>query len=126
MADSFLGGIFGSKKTRGGRNLEDYVDLNKMQDSSDVSEGAADLYVKVAELGSLNDIATLKEEVYSGNIVLIDISRMDDELTLERAVKELRKVVTDIDGDIAAMGDDQVIVTPTAIKIERERVESVE
>lgn len=124
MADSFLGGIFGSKKNQSSQSLEDYIDLNKTNTSEDVSRGAADLYVKAAELTGLDDIATLKEEVYSGNVVLVDISKMDDELTLERAVKELRKVVDDINGDIAAMGKDQVIVTPTAVKIEREKVRS--
>ncbi|MBS1263277.1 MAG: hypothetical protein MAG715_00451 [Methanonatronarchaeales archaeon] len=125
MAEGFLSSIFGPKK-RSSLRLEDYVDLDEEENSDGVGSGPADLYVKVAELGGLNDVANIKEEVYSGNVVLVDVSRVDDELSLERSIKELRRVVSDIDGDIAAMGNDQVIVTPTVIKIDREKIPPVE
>lgn len=119
MAEGFLGGILGSKEKPAA--LEDYVDLDDETDG-DVGTGPADMFVKVAELEDLNDVPDLKEEVYSGNIVLIDVSNTDDDLVLERSIKDLRKSVNDIDGDIAALGDDQIILAPTAVKIEREKL----
>jgi SepF-like predicted cell division protein (DUF552 family) len=37
-------------------------------------------------------------------------------------VKELRQVAKDIHGDIAGLGDDQIIVTPMSIKIDRKKI----
>jgi len=121
MAEGFLSGILGSKE-RESPKLEDYIDLDETTSDETIREGPADMYVKVGELKSLNDVAELKEEVYNGNILLIDVSGIEDELALERSIKDLRRAVNDIDGDIAAMGNDQVIVTPTAVKIERDRL----
>lgn len=124
MAEGFLSGLLGSKEKRRGRSgLDDYVDLDSEDYGEEIGTGPADVYVKAAELKDLNDVADLKEAVYNGNILLVDISRVEDELTLERSVNELSKAVSDINGDIAAMGDDQVIVTPTAVKIDRDKLE---
>ncbi len=43
-------------------------------------------------------------------------------MTLERALRDLRDVVSDVHGDIAGLGEDMVITTPTGIKIDRTRL----
>jgi len=79
--------------------------------------------VRVAELTNLNDLALLKKEVYEGNILMIDISTIkNDKLMLDRALKDLKDVVIDVHGDIAGLKEDQVLVTPTGIKIDRSKI----
>lgn len=81
------------------------------------------MYVKIAELTGLEQLPKLKEEVYKGNALLIDISATKrDKLTLERVIKELKHVTGDIHGDIAGIGEDQIIVTPHNVKIDRTKV----
>jgi len=64
-----------------------------------------------------------KKEVYGGNALLIDISNTKrDKLTLERAIKELKQVIGDLHGDIAGIGEDQILVTPKNVKIDRTKV----
>lgn len=119
-----MGGIFGSNQEPSSKELEDYVDLDEAIPEEGIREGAAELYVKAAELNSLKEVSKIKEEVYSGNVLLLDISALEDDLERERAVEDLRKTTDDIDGDIAAvkLWDDLVIVTPTSIKIERQKL----
>jgi hypothetical protein len=81
------------------------------------------MYVRTTELVSLHDIPDLKQEIYDGNVVIIDISLLKrDEVALERAMRDLKIVTLDIDGDIASIGDNQVIVTPAGVKIERKKM----
>ena len=66
---------------------------------------------------------SLKKEIYDGNILMIDISNIKgDKLLLDRALKDLKDVVTDVRGDIAGLKDDQVLVTPTGVKIDRSKI----
>lgn len=54
---------------------------------------------------------------------MIDISNIKgDKLLLDRALKDLKEVVSDVNGDIAGLRDDQVLVTPTGIKIDRSKI----
>ncbi len=43
-------------------------------------------------------------------------------MILERALRDLRDVVNDVHGDIAGLGEDMVITTPTGIMIDRTRL----
>jgi hypothetical protein len=54
---------------------------------------------------------------------MIDISNIKvDKLLLDRALKDLKEVVMDVHGDIAGIKEDQVLVTPTGIKIDRSKI----
>lgn len=41
---------------------------------------------------------------------------------LDRALKDLKEVIIDVHGDIAGIKEDQVLVTPTGVKIDRSKV----
>jgi SepF-like predicted cell division protein (DUF552 family) len=111
-------------KREGIGDEEDYWDLDlEAYDEELREEEGVRMYVKTAELTGLYDLPDLKKEVYSGNILLLDISlAKQDKVLVEKTIKDLKMVASDISGDIAGVADDMVIVTPTGIKIERQKL----
>jgi hypothetical protein len=102
---------------------DEYTELDLTKYEEVLDEEPAETYIRVAELTNLNELTALKREIYSGNIVMIDISNIKaDKLMLDRALKDLKDVVLDVHGDIAGIKDDQVLVTPTGIKIDRSKI----
>ena len=111
-------------KREGISDEEDYwdLDLEAYEEELREEEGVR-MFVKTAELTGLYDLPDLKKEVYSGNILLLDISlAKQDKVLVEKTIKDLKMVASDVSGDIAGIADDLVIVTPTGIKIERQKL----
>jgi SepF-like predicted cell division protein (DUF552 family) len=111
------------EKILGGRSrsTDDYVELS----ADDLDTGAAEavLQVHVAEIDGQQDVIAIKDAVYDGDIVVADITRLrTEDRTTEHIVDELRQVAKEVDGDIVQKGDDQLIVTPTGVKISREKL----
>ena len=114
--------LFGDgKKSTSAVNEYTELDLGKYEEVLD--EEPAETYIRVAELTNLNELPGLKKEIYDGNILMIDISNIKaDKLLLDRALKDLKDVVADVRGDIAGIKDDQVLVTPSGIRIDRSKL----
>ncbi|MDK2826452.1 cell division protein SepF [Methanolobus sediminis] len=111
----------GSSKSSTTEDEYTELDLTKYEEVMD--DEPAETYIRVAELTNLNELTALKKEIYDGNIVMIDISNIKvDKLLLDRALKDLKEVVMDVHGDIAGIKEDQVLVTPTGIKIDRSKI----
>ena len=118
LIDKILGG-----NTRTTTNAEDYTEIDLSKYEEVLEEEPAETYVKIAEVSSLNQISQLKQEIYNGNILMIDISSIrGDDLLRDRVLKELKDVVIDVHGDIAGVKGSTVIVTPTGIKIDRSKI----
>lgn len=95
------------------------VDLGQFEEIG----GSPEKMLRVAELDKIEILPEIKQEVYAGNIILIDISRLKrDKAALDRAIGELKKSADDVAGDIAGVGDDLVVVVPSGIRIDREKV----
>lgn len=106
------------------RNEDDYVDLGIEEYAEEFKkEEDIRMYIKIAELTGLYDIPDLKKEIYAGNILVLDISvAKQDKVVMEKAIKDLKMVALDVGGDIAGIADNQVIVTPVGVKIERKKI----
>ncbi|MCU4744049.1 cell division protein SepF [Halobacteria archaeon AArc-m2/3/4] len=103
------------------RSAEDYVELNL----DDVAEGASEatMQVHIAEVDGQAAAIDIKDAVYDGDIVIADITRLrTKDSTVEHIVDELRQVAQEVDGDIVQKGDDQIIITPTGVRIGREKL----
>jgi len=110
--------IFGDGATR---QTGDYVELNA--DNIAVDEAGAAMQVRIANIGDKSDVIEIKDEVYDGNIVLADITRHStQDRTMEHITDELKQVAKEVGGDIVQKDDDQLIITPTDVKINRERL----
>ncbi len=100
---------------------DDYVevDLGQFDDVRDSPE----IILRVAELSKVDVLPEVKQEIYAGNIILVDIAGMKrDKAALDRAIGELKKAADDVSGDIAGIGDDLIAVVPNGIRIDREKV----
>jgi hypothetical protein len=79
------------------------------------------VYVKALQLRELTDLVIVKEEVKSGNIVILRITPLakksvDD---VKNAINELCTYVGGIGGDIARLGEERIVITPSSVKIWR-------
>ncbi|MBN1455592.1 MAG: hypothetical protein JW945_05025, partial [Methanomicrobia archaeon] len=75
-------------KREGISDEEDYwdLDLEAYEEELREEEGVR-MYVKTAELTGLYDLPDLKKEVYSGNILLLDISlAKQDKVLVEKTI----------------------------------------
>ena len=110
--------IFGES---GSRRTDDYVTLSA--DGLSMEEAHGGTRIHIARIGDKTDVIDIKDAVYDGDIVIADVTRHStQDRTMEHIIDELQQVVNEVDGDIAQKDDDQIIVTPTGIRISRERL----
>ena len=81
------------------------------------------VYLKALPLRDLEDVDMVKREVKSGNILILKVSPLakksiDD---VKKAVSELLEFTQLVGGDIARLGEERVVITPSFIKIWREK-----
>ena len=106
-------------ETGGARKKEDYVEI----EAEDASTGtaAADMQVRIAKISDKQDIIDIKDAVYDGDVVIADITRhTTKDRTMEHITDELKQVANEVGGDIAQKGDDQLIITPHGVAINRD------
>lgn len=112
-----------SKILGGGRSrsADEYVELDLDDVAQDAAEAA--MRVRVAEIDGKASTIDIKDAVYDGDIVIADITRLrTNDSVVEHTMDELRQVAREVDGDIVQKGDDQIIVTPTGVRIGREKL----
>jgi len=81
------------------------------------------VYLKALPLRDLEDVDLIKQEVKSGNILILKVSPLakksvDD---VKKAVSELLEFTQLVGGDIARLGEERVVITPSFIRIWREK-----
>ncbi|NLA39654.1 MAG: cell division protein SepF [Methanomicrobiales archaeon] len=106
------------------KNEDEYMELDLASYEGSASEEPASMYIKIATIADLKDTPRVKDEVYNGNIVIVDIGRLKmDKVTFERVIKDLRDVARDVNGDIVGLGEQKyVIITPMSVKVSREKI----
>jgi len=118
LIDKLFGG---GAKPKGSE--EEYIELDLEDYEALLEGGIAKFYIKVAEVATLNELQEVKKEIYSGNVVIVDLSLMRrDKAMMEKAIRELKQVVEDIHGDIAGINEDLIITAPTGVKIDRRKI----
>ena len=73
-------------------------------------------------MDSLDDVPFIVNQVREGNIVLLDITRLNDgrdqtHLELKRIIERIRGETRSYRADIALVNDSCVIVTPAFVKL---------
>lgn len=114
----FMEKLLGGRESR---STSDYVEI----ELEDLDGGAEDavMQIHVAEIDGKEHVIDIKDAVYDGDIVIADITRLRiKDKTVEHIVDELRQVAKEVDGDIVQKGDDQLIVTPTGVRISRKKI----
>jgi len=80
-------------------------------------------YLKAIPLRDLEDIDVIKQEVKSGNILILRVGPLARKSVedVKRAVSELYEFTTLVGGDIARLGQERVVITPPFIRIWRQK-----
>ncbi|MCD5426023.1 MAG: cell division protein SepF [Methanosarcinaceae archaeon] len=104
-------------------NLSDYTELDLGLYEENFEEMPAETYIKIAEISKLEEMHQLKKEIYNGNILIIDISKVQgDKILVDRVIKDLQEVVNDVQGDIVAINNNQIIASPMGVRIDRSKM----
>ncbi|MFH0927624.1 MAG: cell division protein SepF [Candidatus Micrarchaeota archaeon] len=102
-------------------NIEEYMDSVDME-SVDVLHEAADFYVKPISLESESDVSVVLEELKQKNLVLLNVSGMKrNTAKLKMIVDNIKAHIHKINGDIARIDEDKILLTPTKVKIVKTR-----
>ena len=101
---------------------KDYIDLEEAAGGSEMFDGTARMMVRVAEIHKYEDLRDYANYVYQGNLLLLDFSSIaNDDIVLRRVTGDLKKLVSDINGDIAGLGKSMLIVAPTGVRVDRHK-----
>lgn len=87
------------------------------------SVGGGTALLKIAEISRYEDLGQITNQIYNGNILLIDYTAVSqDQLSLKRITNELKSIVKDTNGDMAGIGKNMLAVTPRGIRIDRNKI----
>ena len=112
--------IFGDKKTG---TAEEYVDLENYSNSASDQPRGAIMKVGIGEIQNYDDLKSLSDYVCGGNVLILDFSHISqEEVILKRITNELKQITNDINGDIAGIGNNLMIIAPKDVKIDRRKI----
>ena len=115
----FVNKIFGEKRPG---DVGGYIDLEKYVETTN-SNPPAKMHVRVGEIHRYEDLKNFTDYVYGGNVLLLDFSQIaEEEVILKRVTNDLKEMVTEINGDIAGIGNNLMIVSPGDVKIDRRKL----
>ncbi len=97
------------------------IDVDPVRELKRLSE-LEEILVRSKKLESLADVPYVVEEIKEGNIVLLDISRLNDgndqtHLELRRIIERIRGATRGYQADIALVNDGCMIITPSFVKL---------
>jgi hypothetical protein len=104
--------------------MENFITkLKKIGKSKKTPTLPSKIYLKAMILHDLKDLEVIKSEVKSGNILIIRITSVarNGVKSLNQIINELSEFTREIGGDIARLGDERVVITPSLIRIWRRR-----
>ncbi|MDH7606795.1 MAG: cell division protein SepF [Candidatus Bathyarchaeota archaeon] len=100
-----------------------YKREEKVEKKTKAKEMPGKTFLKAMPLRDLSDLDAVKNEVRSGNILILRITPLANKSIedVKRAVNELCEFVESVGGDIARLGEERVVVCPPNVKIWREK-----
>ncbi|MFH1127038.1 MAG: cell division protein SepF [archaeon] len=111
----FLERMKGSSEEKEDQGI-DYIEL----ESSD-AQNDGKLQIRIESLSEFADTERIQSELRDGNIVWVKIKSLKekDMAELKRSVDRLRKTCVAVNGDIAGIDEDFLILTPENVRIHR-------
>ena len=84
------------------------------------------IYVKAFPLREPTDVPRIKAEIIEGNILIVKITPIAKRSVEETksAISELVDFIKSIQGDIARLGEERIVMTPPTVKVWRGRENS--
>ncbi len=113
-----LGGLFGKG---GAKELaeDEFIEL----DTSAMEGVGSKVQIKIDKLDAFADSDRIQKSVRDGSIVLVKIKSLKekDMSELKRVIDKLRKTCVALNGDIAGIEEDWIILTPPYAHVAREK-----
>ena len=83
-------------------------------------------YVKALSINNFSDVNQVKAEVGLGNIIIARITPLAKKSVedTQRVVDELCIFIEEMKGDIARLGEERLVITPSTVRIWRKREKS--
>jgi SepF-like predicted cell division protein (DUF552 family) len=80
-------------------------------------------YLKAMPLKDLSDVENVKAEVRNGNIIILRITPLAGKSIedVKKAVNDLYEFAEEVEGDIARLGEERVVICPKTVRIWREK-----
>ncbi|MDD5317585.1 MAG: cell division protein SepF [Candidatus ainarchaeum sp.] len=102
-------------------DVEEYMDTVELE-NVDLLHEPADFYVKPVALESESDIKVIMDELKQKNIILLNITpMMRNQNKLKQLIGELKLYVTKLNGDVARIDNEKLLLTPAKVKIVKKR-----
>jgi len=102
-------------------DIEEYMDTMDLE-NIDVLNEAADFYIKPVALESEADLKVIQDELKQKNIILLNMTPMlRNQAKLKALVEGLKTFVTKINGDIARIDNEKILLTPSKVKIVKKK-----
>lgn len=113
---------FGSSSAHdfGGDFEDEYVEIDPVKDVGNRAKIVVKSFV-VSDFADIKDALDAIREGYTIALVNIRQLREKDILELKRAVNKLKKTCDAIEGDIAGVSEDWIVVTPAFAQIYRDK-----
>lgn len=110
---SLMDKLFGKGETA------DVPDLQELMDSEgDVVSPPADFYVKRIDLRNEGDSDLVVQELGQKNIIILNVMPLSKQPNrLKGIISKLKTHTTKLNGDIALLSPDAIILTPTNVRI---------
>ena len=97
---------------------DEYIEL----DTSAAATAAGKIPIRVDKIEDFSDSDRIQRTIREGSIVLVKIKSLKDKdlSELKRAIDKLRKTCVALNGDIAGIDEDWIILTPSFAHIARD------
>lgn len=95
---------------------DDYIEIDTAEQAN-----AGRLLIKVETLNDFSDTDRIQAQLRSGHVVWVKIRPLKDKdmVELKRCVDRLRKTCIAVNGDIAGVDEDFLILTPEGVNVHR-------
>jgi len=107
--------LFG--KSLGGLKEGEFIEL----DTAEIQAPSGKIPIKIDRMEDFSDSDRIQKLIRDGSVVLVKIKKLKEKdlSDLKRAVDKLRKTTVAMNGDIAGIDEDWIIVTPAFAHIAR-------
>jgi SepF-like predicted cell division protein (DUF552 family) len=99
------------------------VSVEQKQETTAPVEPPRKTYLKAMPLKDLADVENVKAEVRDGNIIILRITPLAGKSIedVKKAVNDLYEFAESVEGDIARLGEERVVICPKTVRIWREK-----
>lgn len=114
-------GLFNKVMSKQDSDIEEF--LNTIDEEPEESYEDADAFVKPMDLISEADATAVIHEAKAGNIVLLNIDDLSrrNSVKLKELIGRIKHEIKLIDGDLARISQERILVTPSKVKIIKKR-----